>query len=602
MNTPDAHQGERHLSQEVTAGLRWIVVYHAPPGLPFPVNLCVKCDERNSSRDGMAASSSERLKILVKMRVSWWAHALSTLPRIPSGPAAFLGFTARNTHLTSCSVTVSGAVQEPGGTPFQVSSSSPVQSSVNRPKVGIVGFEECADLAAIFYGVVCWGGSISAGDRKRLNRLIRRASFVLGCPLDPVEVVSDRRMVAKLSSLPPHAGNSNSTEQLLQWQAAAPTAGSRGQQPKQRSPDLPLPSHLLQLIRGNTKAFPGQPRDIISPACPGSAPGPPPGGTCPEHLTQEAPRRHPCQMPEPPQLAPFDVEEQRLYSEPLPDGRTSHPISKGEASHPSEEAHFCRLYPRSRSFGHYPQLVAIGEGRDVDRPLPLHHDGPVQRPHHCSRSTNPSVDLRLPSPITREQDPEILELLHLGQELIPDPEWALHPFPAENHGLRFGVADPHSRCFTLGCEPKSNHSHSGKCSLAERDRRGPLFRDGEISPAEGQGGGSHPHLAAHGRAVQPLSASAHGFPHSPALIQAEASPLPSMDFTHRLPLLLFCPSELNRRVMLADRRKSRDAAQAGRSFYTCARLHTFGFLLFAFRVSLLLSLRSPSPLSPFGGQ
>uniref|UniRef100_A0A3P9CS76 Uncharacterized protein n=1 Tax=Maylandia zebra TaxID=106582 RepID=A0A3P9CS76_9CICH len=102
--------------------------------------------------------------------------------------------------------------------------------------------------------------------------------------------------------------------------------------------------------------------DIISPACPGSAPGPPPGGTCLEHLTQQAPRGHPCQMPEPPQLAPFDVEQQLLYSEPLPDGRTSHPISKGEASHPSEEAHFCRLYPRSRSFGHYPQLVAIGEG------------------------------------------------------------------------------------------------------------------------------------------------------------------------------------------------------------------------------------------------
>ncbi|KAL3971691.1 carboxypeptidase N regulatory subunit [Sarotherodon galilaeus] len=48
--------------------------------------------------------------------------------------------------------------------------------------------------------------------------------------------------------------------------SALSEVGSRGQQPKQRSPDLPLPSHLLQLIRGNTKAFPGQPRDIISPA------------------------------------------------------------------------------------------------------------------------------------------------------------------------------------------------------------------------------------------------------------------------------------------------------------------------------------------------
>uniref|UniRef100_A0A3P9DCN9 Phospholipid phosphatase related 5b n=1 Tax=Maylandia zebra TaxID=106582 RepID=A0A3P9DCN9_9CICH len=42
---------------------------------------------------------------------------------------------------------------------------------------------------------------------------------------------------------------------------------------------------------------------------------------------------------------------------------------RDRASHPSEEAHFCRLYPRSRSFSHYPQLVTIGEGRDVDRPV-----------------------------------------------------------------------------------------------------------------------------------------------------------------------------------------------------------------------------------------
>uniref|UniRef100_A0A3Q2WI03 Lipid phosphate phosphatase-related protein type 5-like n=1 Tax=Haplochromis burtoni TaxID=8153 RepID=A0A3Q2WI03_HAPBU len=60
--------------------------------------------------------------------------------------------------------------------------------------------------------------------------------------------------------------------------------------------------------------------------------------------------------------------------------------------------------------------------------LSLHHNGPVKRPHHCSRSTNPSVDLPLPSPVTHEQDPEILELLHLDQELVPDPAWALHPF------------------------------------------------------------------------------------------------------------------------------------------------------------------------------
>ncbi|KAI3360040.1 hypothetical protein L3Q82_014368, partial [Scortum barcoo] len=40
------------------------------------------------------------------------------------------------------------------------------------------------------------------GDRRRMDRLVRRrASSVLGCPLDSVEVVGNGRMMAKLSSL-----------------------------------------------------------------------------------------------------------------------------------------------------------------------------------------------------------------------------------------------------------------------------------------------------------------------------------------------------------------------------------------------------------------
>ncbi|MED6234334.1 hypothetical protein ATANTOWER_027200 [Ataeniobius toweri] len=106
-------------------------------------------------------------------------------------------------------------------------------------------------------------------------------------------------------------------------------------------------------------------------------------------------------MPEPPQLAPLDVEEQRLYSKLLPDGRAPHPISKGVPGHPTEEANFSRLYPGSRSFCHDPKFMAKGEGRNVDRPvnrelrfsaqLSLHHNGPAQRPHYCGSRTGSSL-------------------------------------------------------------------------------------------------------------------------------------------------------------------------------------------------------------------
>ena len=65
---------------------------------------------------GMVACVRERLKILVRIPASWSAHALITAPGIPSGPAAFLGFTALKffSHLMHLERERDG-VLEPGG-------------------------------------------------------------------------------------------------------------------------------------------------------------------------------------------------------------------------------------------------------------------------------------------------------------------------------------------------------------------------------------------------------------------------------------------------------------------------------------------------------
>ena len=62
-------------------------------------------------------------------------------------------------------------------------------------------FYDSVVASAIFYAVVCWRGGSTDRDRKRLNKLIKRASSVLDCPLDSMEVVGERRMLAKLTSI-----------------------------------------------------------------------------------------------------------------------------------------------------------------------------------------------------------------------------------------------------------------------------------------------------------------------------------------------------------------------------------------------------------------
>ncbi|XP_077475191.1 battenin isoform X3 [Stigmatopora argus] len=55
--------------------------------------------------------------------------------------------------------------------------------------------------STVFYAVLCWGCGSTERDRNRLNKLVRRASSVLGCPRDSVEEVGERRMLTRMMSI-----------------------------------------------------------------------------------------------------------------------------------------------------------------------------------------------------------------------------------------------------------------------------------------------------------------------------------------------------------------------------------------------------------------
>ncbi|KAK3566086.1 hypothetical protein QTP86_025538 [Hemibagrus guttatus] len=218
--------------------------------------------------------------------------------------------------------------------------------------------------------------------------------------------------------------------------------------------------HFLQLFRRDPEAFPGQPKDMVSPACPGSSPGPLPSGACPEHLSRETSRRHPKQMPEPPQLPPFDVEEQRLYSELLPGDRAPYPISKGAPCHPTEEAHFGRLYPGSYPFGHDPELMTIGSVPERHAMLQrrVSQDSPTTSRdlrRHVSR-VEEILEVFLPPSNnipSRDQQLSTSTINSVGRELLTPSEVpnGLPEFPRGRpivllHGLTELLPDP-SFCF-----------------------------------------------------------------------------------------------------------------------------------------------------------
>ena len=137
----------------------------------------------------------------------------------------------------------------------------------------------------------------------------------------------------------------------------------------------------------------------------------PPGWACLKNLPRETSRRHPDQMPELPQLAPLNAEEQQLYYESLP-------ISKAELSHPVKETYFSCLYWQSHSFGHYPELMTIEwelghrlTCKLKDLPSGSALSSTKQTASATASLPNSSVNLPLHFILTGKKDHKILDLL-----------------------------------------------------------------------------------------------------------------------------------------------------------------------------------------------
>ena len=69
--------------------------------------------------------------------------------------------------------------------------------------------------STLFFAGACWGGGIKAGESNRLNKLVRKASSVVGLELDSLDVVLERRMMDKFKSI---LGNPSNPLHAELWQ------------------------------------------------------------------------------------------------------------------------------------------------------------------------------------------------------------------------------------------------------------------------------------------------------------------------------------------------------------------------------------------------
>ena len=62
-------------------------------------------------------------------------------------------------------------------------------------------FYQSVMASVLFYACVCWGGNVSKHDAGRFDKLVKKASSVVGLSLDTLLVTVERRIVRKTCSI-----------------------------------------------------------------------------------------------------------------------------------------------------------------------------------------------------------------------------------------------------------------------------------------------------------------------------------------------------------------------------------------------------------------
>ena len=65
----------------------------------------------------------------------------------------------------------------------------------------LVTFCNAVICSSIMFGSVCWGGNISKLDRGRLEKFVKKASHVVGKPLDNFKTLHEKRLYRKLMQI-----------------------------------------------------------------------------------------------------------------------------------------------------------------------------------------------------------------------------------------------------------------------------------------------------------------------------------------------------------------------------------------------------------------